>query len=358
MSRKNSRMFQLAIVVFIAGLFWIPAQTQDAQENALFHICIAPIGTEGVTEEPYLITFRNTDLVGFIISEAAADIVVYSASNFTAATYPITHDSETGIYRRNSEGERHNAKDQLINARICSTSYPEIITADLLGIEPISVTPEQIVVVEVGGANRIETQDFLGGFALHFFSNNLRHQKDFQIIQMDEEAAVIEMSFPFLEATTTRFALTANKPVFARRSFVDDDTVFSASCPSDRRLIYRKVLDGEETDLFEMMEDGHFQIYPLRGLVTDYPQGGFLQINMEPERELRAPEFTEGATIRSIIEDENFDYSLLSNPNERAGDLDRAQVVRVDEGQLIVNAIGSSTEVIVMQPWLVEVVEE
>jgi hypothetical protein len=357
MSKKYVNPFQIIIVTLIAILFWIPTQSQDEVQSPLFHICIAPGTADARVGETYLITFRNTNLVGLVISEPAADIIVYSSDAFAAGTFPIVHDTATGIYRRSTESERHNSKAALNSERLCSANYPEIITDDLLGIEPLAVTSEQVAIIELGNANRMGTQDFLGGFALHFFSDNELHQKDFQIIQMDQEAAVMEMSFPFLTENTTRFALTANKPVFVRRSFADDNTTFSASCPSDIRLIYRKVLQGEEFDLFQMMENGQFRIYPFRGLVTDYPRGGFLQINLEPEAELRTPEFTEGSTIHSITDDVNFDYALPNNPNQRAGGLDRAQVVRIDEnGRLIVHADGSNTEVIVMRPWLVEVV--
>jgi hypothetical protein len=351
MPQMNKRLFLYSILIFLASLFCISAQTQDAER--LVYVCVDPTDTDAA---PYLITFRNTDIVGLIPSENA-EIAVYSSANLALGIYSIQPDAQTGIYRRKTLISLSHATSEALGERACGENYPDTILPALLGTEPSDVSPDRIAIISVGNSTSgIETQEFLGAVAIHFFPENELYRKSFQIIQMHPTAPAIEMSFPFLPTdTTTPFAITSNKTVSVKRSFADDDTIFSSACPSDGRSIFMKVLRGANIDLFQMMEEEFFHVYPQYGLVTDYPAQGFIQIDIAPAVAPREPEFKEGDTIQSI-NGQDFLYATLDNPLERAGILNRAQVVRIDEeGRLIVQ-FNQGPELVVMQPWLIDVV--
>jgi hypothetical protein len=76
---------------------------------------------------------------------------------------------------------------------------------------------------------------------------------------------------------------------------------------------------------------------------------------MAPQTVDRVSEFIAGATIRSINAEE-FSYSAIADPSAM-GSLSEAKIKEIDtEGRLIVQ-FNDGPELVVMQPWLVEVVD-
>jgi hypothetical protein len=350
--KKQFGLYWLMLLACL-GFFYTPAQSQT--DDTMIYICVSPSASES---QPYLVAFRNTRLVGLVLSEDA-NLVAYSAANLSIGLYSISSNAITGSYLRNTLFSLSNATSETMGERACDEEYPDLNLSSRLATESVQVSHDRIVIFQLGGTDGILGQDFLGAIAVHFFPDNGSYQKNFQIIQMDPTANAIEMSFPFIrEDISVPFAVISNKPVSVKRSFVGEDTIFSSACPSDLRSIFMRVLRGEAIDLFEMMDEASFQLYPEFGLVTDYPAGGFILIDIGTFLAQRDPVFIEGQNLSSI-DGEEMPYATMDNPDVVAGRLSRAQVVRVEAetGRLIAR-FDNGPEVIILEPWLVEISSE
>jgi hypothetical protein len=346
-------------LMFLTGLVTTPAkavQDNTTQDNQVF-ICVDP-GDSDTVSPPYLITFRDTDMFGLIVPENG-EITAYTASKtgLVAATFTIEPDLQTGGYKRIKDIGKSNATSTLPGKGPCSDNYPEI--KDLPRTDALEVSPDHAFVIQLGDGNRLASLVFNGIFSFHFESENVNFGKDFHILQLSD-LSTIELSFPFLsrsENTTTRFVLIANKGIDVKRSFEDDNNDFSSACPSDQRSLFKKVLQSNDLSLSKIMSEGKVRISPQRGLIADYPKNGFLQLVMGTGRPLET-RFQVGDII-TPIDGAGFDYAIPDKPNERVGALATAKIIRIDErsGHLIVQ-YNDGSEVVVMQPWLVEVVSE
>jgi hypothetical protein len=342
----------LSMVVMVNFL----CTTTYAADASLVHICIVPIDQDGTEHDPYLMTIRQSQIFGLVIPRDAK-ITVYggSESPLAAAVYSITTDAQTGGYRRQSEIASSFARSQIPNggSRPCSEEYAAVLTADLVSTVPIPVAANYALIVRSGEQGDLESQPFLGTFALHFMENVVSSNSltDFQIIQLSEGS--IDLSFPFL-SSDTRFILIANTEVGIRRSFAAADQFLSLLI-ADTRQLFMQDLQRKSLDLFQIMDQGKVQIYPNSGLISEYPTGGFLKLEMSPDTPNR--HFSTGDTIRPLA-GTRANYFLPDRFGEVYGALlspaNTAQIAEIDnKGQLLITDPAGSDKVVI-QAWLVE----
>ena len=350
--RKINQLFGLLLVVLSITLLYLPAR---AQQTNLVYVCVVPIDQAGVEHEPFIITFRQSQMFGLVIPRDA-NVTLYggSSSTLAAGVYSITTDAQTGGYRRQTNIVTAPAGSDVPHSgpEACSEAYPEIITNDLIYTAPMPVSDTSMLIVNPNGQDGIDSQPIAGVFAFHFIPDpGSKTLDDIQVIQLSEGS--IDVSFPYLHQDT-HYVLIANKGVGIRRSFSPSDA-FTSLLIADSRPLFVQDLQRKSLDLFQIMDAGKVKIYPDSGLFSEYPAGGFLKLEMEPDAPNR--HFSAGDTIHPL-EGTRANYFLLDRPAEVYGALlsptDTANIAKVDDqGQLrIVDPAG--TNEVIIQGWLVE----
>jgi hypothetical protein len=347
-------------LVLAFTLLGIPAHAQQA---SLVYICVEPDDVKGV---PYLLTFRQTNLFGILIPEKA-NLTVYSQEGANVSLYGIDPDVQSGGYHRTNKIATAITRMGLPISRPCESQYPKskIDLGALAATVPLPVSEDYVALIQTTGDNRLDSQPFLGVFSFNFPDSvpEKNTPRSFQVIQLDDRATGIEMSFPFIRQNT-RLLLVGNKDVDVRRSFKDDDTRFSSPLPSDERNLLISQLNGLGLNLFSIMKDGQVRIYPSSGLIIDYQQGGFLRLDIAPSPAGRDPLFVKGMAIHPL-EGAEANYYLLSQPKLTYGKLSNTTGPNNVDTAIISREVDNSGRLFITDPkgkddvfvesWLVEV---
>lgn len=341
--------FLFICLMLIAQLSPVTAQAD------IVYLCVKPQSSA----EPYLIGFKNTGLVGFVISEAA-NVTVYGTSDIHVGVYHILPDAPSGGYVRTGNVGTIQLTENLASARDCSTEYSSLITADMFSSIPLPVSDRQAVVIQNGGSNQL-TDPFIGGVAMQFNADTSEGIRSMQILQM--QAGPIELTFPFVRERTG-YALIANKEITVKKSYFAEGKFRNTAVANDQEGMAEQLSIELGWNLIDIMEQGAFRIYPAYGFADEYFPTGFIRLEIGDAPAQRIPAFAEGQEVRALkVAGTEARYFLSDRPEEPFGNLQSPvgseapatlKVLRVDEqGQLWVDD-GSGQEVII-EAWLVEV---
>lgn len=347
------RLFFFVLVFFV---LLTPVQAQNKKPQGVVYLCIVPTNLEdGTRGIPYLMGFRVVTLVGFVVSEDAT-VTVYNdpGAEVAVGVHHILPDAQTGGYRRAGKVTTAYTTTNVPASRDCAAEYPELITPDMLATLPLTVSTNQAIMVEVGGDTRLDNTDILGSTAFHFMGTAPESQKNIQVLQLEDSE--IDLSFPFLKEDTP-FVMLANKNVTVKRSFTENEDDFLSQTLGNEHRGFIAEMERESLDLFKIMSDGFFRIYPAFGLLEEYPTLGFLRLEMSDSPARREPSFEAGQTVGALnIQGIKARYYLEGRVDALGGLETTSQpipVVEVDaNGQLVVTA---TNQTVTIEAWLVEV---
>ncbi len=341
------------LLVFLVLL--TPVQAQNKKPQGVVYLCIVPTLEDGTRGVPYLVGFRLVTLVGFVVSEDAT-VTVYNdpGAAVVVGVHHILPDAQTGGYRRVGRVATAYTTTNVPAPRDCAAEYPELITPDMLATLPLTVSIDQAMIVQVGGNALLDESEILGSTAFHFMGTTPESQKNIQVMQLTESA--IDLSFPFLKEDTG-FVLLANKNITVKRSFTENEADFLSQKIGNEHRGFISEMERESLDLFKIMSEGFFRIYPASGLLEVYPTQGFLRLEMPASPARRNPPFEANQTVGALtIKGVKARY-YLEGRADALGSLETTSrpipVVNVDDdGQLIVTA---SNQTVIIEAWLVEV---
>lgn len=348
---RNRFFFLLMFFVLLT-----PVHAQNKKPQGVVYLCVVPTNLEdGTRGVPYLMGFRKVTLVGFVVSENAT-VTVYNDPGVVVAigVHHILPDAQTGGYRRAGKVATAYTTTNVAAPRDCAAEYPDLITPDMLATLPLSVSKDQAMMVQAGGDSDLDGAEILGSTAFHFMGTAPESQKNIQVLQLQDSA--IDLSFPFLKEDT-RFVMLANKNVTVKRSFTDSETDFLSPLISNEHRGFITLMEREALDLFKLMNEGFFRIYPASGLIEVYPTQGFLRLEIPGSPAHREPAFEAGQTVGALnIQGIKARYYLAGRA-DALGSLETTSrpipVVEVDaNGQLVVTA---SDQTVTIEAWLVEV---
>jgi hypothetical protein len=365
-----------SLLFVIASPFLTRAQTPVPPPSNLVYACI-----DNGDGTPALVTFRDTDMtdhiVGLIVPQTAM-VTIYGPTTppTGVGVYAIRPDAATGGYQRSGQIAKVSTRDDIpVQSLPCSTQYPDLITNNLLRTIPLPVSKDQAVIIQFGADSLLETAEILGVFTLHFRPINGTANADLQLLQLS--GGSIEISFPFI-TEDTRVVLMSNKDVSLRISLTankDDFLAQNAANPTDgfSHLLAREPVNTDTTQpratlsLSQIMQEGAVRIYPAVGLISTYPTGGFIRLEMSPVAAQRV-EFSQlavGTVFVRAIQGLQAQYFILNNPNTAYNTLTNEpdmsvppktlEVARIDDqtGELIVETPGGDAFI---ESWFVEVV--
>lgn len=336
------KMIRCFVTLFIFNLFSFSAH---AQSGAAVWICVVvtPIG-----EQPYVLEFRNTNIVGMIVPQQSTVIVF---GNVDVATYGYTTDNSNGnyIFPSTTPSQTGNASIQsraLLSEETmagCTT-----LTSETLATRSVTINPlDAFVITRVGFAN-YNLNNLLGVVSFYFAPP----APAFQLIQMSD--INLSVRFMSLVEEVTDYTIIANKPIEVSNLFTIE--VPSNSVEEVRYIQPTYIYDyfiytlDDLNDVVTLMNDV-VRVYPNSGRESQYYQGDILSIDFlttnPPEPRFEPPC---NAIVPLIGAGESFEF-LVPDTNQLSY-LSSAGYVGFDTmGNLLVT-VGAGNR-IVTRPWLV-----
>ena len=307
MSQKL-RYFSLCLITALIVISHY--QPISAQFDDFIFVCVQPI--PATERDPFLIGIRNTGVnnTGFfgLIFPEPVRVMVYSYPHIAArvARFGFEEDAETGGYIRDSEATGASILDAGANGdipdgKMCTGRFHDLLTDEFWLTSSMVTNSRQMLLIQAGANDPqlLFSEPIRGVIALDFL-NMEQDAPPFQLIQM--AGGPIDVYLPYIpDNQNVPMMLSANKNITMRRSQEFDSAAVAAAgqkTPGNRATLILDLQREFQLDLYERMEAQRAHIFPVAGLLDNYPGGGLIRIEISSIRARRGFEENQPQQIR------------------------------------------------------------
>lgn len=242
--------------------------TPDSPSEPMLFICVVPENAP-----PYLVTFKNTNVVGFI-TLGRAKVKLIGNIPFSTEEFNIGLNISSGGYERDGgNGPRYEVTGAIDSPDMPECNQYSDISNGSFSTPTINTTREDIlaIVLQTG----TYTDMLSNVFSVHF---NLPQQvntgADFQIIQMSN--LPIDFKVSFNDSTPSNFIILSNRDFNKSTSAPNDDNIFGGEIDSDEYAVLKSEMSQKGINLDNLL----YRITASYGIYVSYTPNRFLRIGI------------------------------------------------------------------------------